>query len=226
MEQNDIKTTFRENFDILREGRSNTEFAEFLGLSRQTVGFWLNGDRMPDACSLAKIAKTCGVSVDYLLGLTKVSSPDASVRAAAELTGLSVRAIHALMEYTASEENGNGISGFDNTSPCRPQHFIDTLITSPYLFRSTLDFCSAFNNYINSSAPNITQKKYGVADHDGDVIISAREFALLSVERSKSIFSGFISDLWDKLCDDYSVFPYESYAYPDYIVEEDAHGEA
>ena len=38
---------FTERFRSLQEDRTNTEFADFLGLSRQTVGFYCNGDRLP-----------------------------------------------------------------------------------------------------------------------------------------------------------------------------------
>ena len=40
---------FTERFRKLQGDRSNTEFAEFLEISRQTVGFYCNGDRLPDA---------------------------------------------------------------------------------------------------------------------------------------------------------------------------------
>lgn len=67
---------FRERFNALLEGRSVTEFAEFLGMSRQTVGFYLNGDRIPDALTLRDIAEKCMVSADWLLGLSEYSNRD------------------------------------------------------------------------------------------------------------------------------------------------------
>lgn len=62
---------FRDRFDLLRQERnfSNTEFSKFLDMSRQTVGFYLNGNRVPDALTLIKIAEKCNVSADWLLGL-------------------------------------------------------------------------------------------------------------------------------------------------------------
>lgn len=61
---------FTERFRELQEDRSNTEFAEFLGISRQTVGFYCNGDRIPDALGLKEVAEKCEVSTDWLLGLS------------------------------------------------------------------------------------------------------------------------------------------------------------
>ena len=61
---------FAERFHELREERAQAEFAEFLGISRPTVGFYENGSRLPDALTLRKIAEKCNVSADWLLGLT------------------------------------------------------------------------------------------------------------------------------------------------------------
>ena len=61
---------FKERFRELQGEMSNTEFAAFLGMSRQTVGFYCNGDRIPDAVGLKEIAEKCNVSADWLLGLT------------------------------------------------------------------------------------------------------------------------------------------------------------
>ncbi len=49
---------------------SITEFADMLGLTRQTVGYYINGDRIPDSEKLLQICQRCDVSADYLLGLT------------------------------------------------------------------------------------------------------------------------------------------------------------
>lgn len=89
---------FQKRLEILRKERdlSNTDFAKFLGMSRQTIGFYLNGDRIPDILGLKQIAEECGVSADWLIGLTDVRTPDATTRAAAAYTGLSETAVEAL----------------------------------------------------------------------------------------------------------------------------------
>lgn len=87
---------FTERFRELQGERSNTEFAEFLDLSRQTVGFYCNGDRLPDIMTLLQIAKKCGVSTDYLLGQTDVKTNDMSTRAICEYTGLTSNTISLL----------------------------------------------------------------------------------------------------------------------------------
>ena len=60
---------FRDAFFELMGDMTIKEFAEKLGMSRATVGFYCNGDRIPDALGIKTIAEKCGVSADWLLGL-------------------------------------------------------------------------------------------------------------------------------------------------------------
>lgn len=88
-EANEIKMPiFRERFCSLRGSKTQAEFAEFIGISRPTVGFYENGERLPDALVLRKIAEKCGVSADWLLGLSDVKSTDQNKKNACEVTGL------------------------------------------------------------------------------------------------------------------------------------------
>lgn len=61
---------FHKAFCTLQGDRTIKEFAEYLGLSRATVGFYSAGTRIPDAEGVKKIAEKCGVSSDWLLGLS------------------------------------------------------------------------------------------------------------------------------------------------------------
>ena len=86
MKQNTRKPVFRDNLRELMGDLSVTDFAQKIGLSRQTVGFYLNGDRIPDCETLVQICSKCDVSADYLLGLTDIKTPNANVREIAEET--------------------------------------------------------------------------------------------------------------------------------------------
>lgn len=93
---------FAARFGGLRGDRTQAEFAEFLGISRPTVGFYENGERIPDALVLKQIAERCGVTTDYLVGLS-----DNKTNASADIgniTGLSDLAIHVL-EMAKKEKN-------------------------------------------------------------------------------------------------------------------------
>ena len=88
---------FAERFAELRGERTQGEFAEFLGISRPTVGFYENGTRIPDALVLRQIAEKCQVSADWLLGLTDDSF--AQVRAVDAL-GVTADAIDNLLSIS------------------------------------------------------------------------------------------------------------------------------
>lgn len=73
IEKRDRLPIFRERLnDLLKQlgDISTTEFSKKVGLSRQTMGFYLNGDRIPDAETLLLICEKCNISSDWLLGLS------------------------------------------------------------------------------------------------------------------------------------------------------------
>lgn len=52
------------------KGEMSTEkFAEKIGCSRQSVNYWINGERSPSAENIIAISKAFDVSADYLLGI-------------------------------------------------------------------------------------------------------------------------------------------------------------
>lgn len=67
---------FRDRLDELRGDMSYSEFAEKLGISRATMGFYLAGDRVPNAVDLKRIAEKCEVPTDWLLGLSDYSNAE------------------------------------------------------------------------------------------------------------------------------------------------------
>ncbi len=87
---------FTERFRELQGDLSNTDYADFLGISRQTVGFYCNGDRLPDVVTLLKIAEKCNVSTDYLLGKSDVKTTDPEIQAICNYTGLSSGTVFSL----------------------------------------------------------------------------------------------------------------------------------
>ena len=88
---------FQERLNKLRGEMNQEAFARKIGISRPTVGFYENGERLPDALVLMKIADVCGVSVDWLLGRTNDESGDADVGAVEQRLGLSPDAQKALI---------------------------------------------------------------------------------------------------------------------------------
>lgn len=82
------------------------EFAAKLGMSRATVGFYTAGQRIPDALGIKTIAEKCGVSADWLLGLSTERSVDGEIRQVCKYTGLNQQAVEQLhIESTAVAPN-------------------------------------------------------------------------------------------------------------------------
>ena len=50
-----------------RFGMSQEQLAEILNVSRQAITKWENDGGLPDVSNLQEIAKTFGITVDYLL---------------------------------------------------------------------------------------------------------------------------------------------------------------
>ncbi len=88
---------FAERFRELRGDMSDTEFSNKLGISRQTIGFYCNGDRIPDAITLRQIAEECQVSTDWIVGLSNIRSSDCHVIDICKFTGLSEQAAGQLV---------------------------------------------------------------------------------------------------------------------------------
>ena len=87
---------FEERFNELRGNMTQEEFAKKIGISRPTVGQYENGGRIPDIFILRLIAHNCGVSADWLIGMTDCKTKDADVRSICDYTGLSEKAVECL----------------------------------------------------------------------------------------------------------------------------------
>ena len=79
---------FRDAFLELMGDMTLDQFSKKLEMSRATVGFYAAGQRIPDALGLKKIAEKCNVSADWLLGISKARSRNASVTQICNATGL------------------------------------------------------------------------------------------------------------------------------------------
>lgn len=87
---------------VLQGEMTAKDFADKLGLSRQTVGFYLSGQRIPDAKTIEQICKRCNVSSDWLLGLSEDRSLHPS---AVDELGLPEEAIRFFSELSRTEND-------------------------------------------------------------------------------------------------------------------------
>ena len=58
-----------------REGLSQEQLADRLGVTRQSVSKWESGAAAPELSKLVALSELFSVSVDYLVGLTDEATP-------------------------------------------------------------------------------------------------------------------------------------------------------
>ena len=113
------------------------EFADKLGMSRATVGFYSAGQRIPDAWGIKIIAEKCGVSADWLLGLSRVQSRDGELKQVCNYTGLSEDAIKNICFARETEhEVKHDVSTTRTSVAFRGSFFINKFFESPEFFKA------------------------------------------------------------------------------------------
>ena len=178
---------FTERFRSLQGDRTNTEFADFLGLSRQTVGFYCNGDRLPD------------VITDWLLGITDVATQDSDKRLICEYTGLNENSIDFLHNLIADKDkNGVYPAGFTDEM-YTPKSLLNDIFSNDLgeLFLSMVDLCYGINELYeeNDSTQLVVTEITAKSDFArGRTIqrLSHNDLAKLKIEYAKSMFSKYI----------------------------------
>ena len=82
---------FGKRLKELRKANGYTieEFSELVGISRSSLGYYENTDRLPDVEVLSRIADALNVSADYLIGRTNTAALKGKMKTVCELTGLS-----------------------------------------------------------------------------------------------------------------------------------------
>lgn len=102
---------FSSKLKLLRKEKNlqQGELAKELGVSRGSISFYENSDRVPDIEFLAKTSQYFGVSAGWLLGLSPTPSTDESVEAVCEATGIDT----SLAEYLVNgKRNGVRLDSF------------------------------------------------------------------------------------------------------------------
>ena len=178
---------------------STTEFAAALGISRQTVGFWLNGNRAPDADSLITISEKMDVSVDWLLGFSEVRnfSKEPELREICEYTKLTPYAVEALHSYFSS---GNFISYLiANASTTDKDSFL--------YYIAKADMVSQYHSQFNTSHSEAKGDKGNIEyirdkkDNSFGIKLNDKESVMYLTEKSKYILSllveNYIMSTWE-----------------------------
>ena len=104
--KNTCVEVFGKRLKELRKVNSYTieQFADMVGISKSTLGYYENDKRMPDIEILARIADTLNVNADYLIGRTNTTAQKGRQKTVCEFTGLSDRAAEYLSEIVEKKD--------------------------------------------------------------------------------------------------------------------------
>ena len=91
---------FGKRLKELRKANGYTieQFAELVGISKSTVGYYENDKRMPDIEILSRITNVLNVSADYLIGKTNTTAMRGKMKTVCDFTGLSDTAVEYLVQ--------------------------------------------------------------------------------------------------------------------------------
>lgn len=168
---------FAERFATLRGEMTQGEFAEFLGISRPTIGFYENGARIPDALVLRQIAEKCGVSADWLLGISNTRTADSSIRAACEYTGLSEAALKNL-NIESHDKEVIGALSLLLENDYEELHRLDREIYLAMKMYQSVPFGTHIEKPFGAYLPeDIKDTVYKCLDEWGGIMLSNREAA-------------------------------------------------
>ena len=97
---------FGKRLKELRKANGYTieQFADMVGISKSTLGYYENDKRMPDIEILARIADTLNVNADYFIGRTNTTALKGKMKTVCEFTGLSDCAVEYLSELVQNKD--------------------------------------------------------------------------------------------------------------------------
>ena len=169
---------FQKRFNELRGNKSQDEFAKFIGVSRATIGFYENGERVPDAITLIKIADACDVDVEFLLGRSDIRRGSADDRVLQKRFGFNDNTIK-IFDELATGKSGPEISiskkNFhpDNVSNLKfpePKDYVGFInLLFQYEFDEIIRFL--FEAYTNFVEDKKEEENYYEGRHEFDAFI-------------------------------------------------------
>ncbi len=184
--------TSRLNRLMQEKNISQTDLAEAVGCTRQTVGFYLSGKRYPDIVNAGLMARALGVSCDYLIGLSDFREDRIAGITARQLglTGESVRFIGGLRLLSDGEgeqerqklSDAFGLDADRDVLPCQIRQakaslrLLNALIAHDGFgvllqkirqyadFTADQDVCAHLEHFALQLASSPTGKKYNSSD--------------------------------------------------------------
>lgn len=198
--------------EFLTDSVKVQQLADCLGCSTQAINQYKQGTSFPKMENLIKIAEFYNCSLDYLIGLSDVKSPEADLQSVCAYTGLSEVAIKVLHEHVRAKEE------FDNDLE-RIVLYNDTLLDPElltavnliienatnidfyrdflsYIYSDSIRFCSDSKNEDGISTGGVIQVQNPAVDKYGQTYIPSKDqlesVALLILEGRLKMLKGII----------------------------------
>lgn len=184
---------FSERLKQLRGNLTQTEAAEKIGITAQTLGRYENDQRKPDSEVIVMLCKHYGVSADYLLGLSDVKTVDADIHAACKVTGLSEGAVERLKRVSVFDRYSvDAVLESDNF-----YHAIDSLVKYAEAFRYTEKRPLSNTFVIPSLGEELTDEER--AKRDAQILLEECGCVIIESDYDKMDFykQQFISRIFD-----------------------------
>ncbi|MBP1562159.1 MAG: helix-turn-helix transcriptional regulator [Oscillospiraceae bacterium] len=104
--KNTCVEVFGKRLKELRKANGYTieQFADMVGISKSTLGYYENDKRMPDIEILSRIANVLNVNADYLIGRTNTTALKGKMKTVCEFTGLSDSAAEYLAQLVKNKD--------------------------------------------------------------------------------------------------------------------------
>ena len=99
----------RISHEIEYKGDRPNNIAAMLGCSAQAISQFRNGKAIPKMENLVTLSHYFGCSLDYLIGMSDVRSPETDIQAVCEYTGLSEQAVMALKTHNGDKRSINNV---------------------------------------------------------------------------------------------------------------------
>lgn len=132
-----------------KKGVNLTAVADELGITRQSLAQYRDGNNIPDIVVLGRMADYFNVTTDYLLGRTEIKTQNLNQQVACKLTGLSDEAV----QYLHKLNDTSGDEASDVVSQILTYPIFHLAITD---ILKSIDYCR--KNLIESNLPDNEKK--------------------------------------------------------------------
>ena len=143
--------------EFLTDSVKVQQLADSLGCSTQAINQYKQGTSFPKMENLIKIAEFYNCSLDYLIGLSDVKSPEADLQSVCAYTGLSelsVSVLHNNAEYRNKHGEMDSLASFDTVEESEQYPYVnDGLLNAVNIlleFGNETDFFEMLLNYVYS----------------------------------------------------------------------------